>query len=360
MKQKIHILSVTGSDSTGGAGIQSDIRTISALGGIAVSAVTAVTIQTSTGIQAMHPLPTDLIIGQVKATVAEVHPKAVKVGLVNDGDTIRQLRDEIIGCRHIVCDPGILSSRNEPLADDASIRCLCQYLIPEAELLILKCSEAERILTVSIDTDADMISAAKAFLHMGAQWVLLRGRQSDDRLTALLYGQPDGKVVSRFFSSLNIEGWQKHGVGGALSTAIATRLGFGDDLETALSHAHDYLHSQVVYATDEEARNLRSADLYDQLMTLIAGHYSQQHDVKFYADRLAITPRYLSQITDKVVGQSPKQIISNYLMQQAKVLLSTTRLTIQEISIHLGFTTQSSFCQFFQKQEGCSPNQYRS
>ena len=119
---------------------------------------------------------------------------------------------------------------------------------------MLKCTDAEIILGRRITTDEDMTEAAKSLLEMGAEWVLLRGgTYIQGRINALLMG----KDYQRFFSSVNIDGWQKHGVGGTLSTAIATHLAFGEEVTLAIAHAHDYLHSQVVYA-ESTAKNSKA------------------------------------------------------------------------------------------------------
>lgn len=351
------ILTITGSDPTGGAGIQADINTIAALGGKALSAITSVTIQTPSGIESVYQLPTDLIVGQVKAIVADMHPSSVKVGLLHNADTIRLIRNEIVGIRHIVCDPGIISSNGVRLADDDSIHALCRYIIPETTLLMMRCCEAETVLGINISTDDDMLCAARRLHQMGAKWVMLRGGiHAEGRLTALLYGDNE----HRFFSSYNIEGWQRHGVGGALSTAIATRLAFGDDVSTAVNNAHAYIHSQVVYAVEPSERSLRPADIYNQFVSYLASHYSEAHNVAFYADKLNISQRYLSRITAVVASKTPKQVIDGYLIQEAQQLLANSRLTIQEISLRLGFTSQSMFSRFFHKQTGTSPITFRN
>ena len=220
---------------------------------------------------------------------------------------------------------------------------------------MLRCRDAEKMLGISIRTDDDMLDAARRLHEMGAEWVLLRGaRHIKDRLIALLYSQNK----TQFFSSYNTEGWQKHGVAGALSAAITTRLGMGDDVPTAVRNAHDFIHSQVVYAKPDEMGG-RSIDIYNRFISLVAEHYRTAHDVAFYADRLCITTRYLSQVTDNVVGKSPKQIIADYLLSEAKTYLGTTRLTIQEIADRLGFSSQVLFCKFFKAQEKTSPSDYR-
>lgn len=357
MKQQT-ILSITGSDGTGGAGIQADVRTISAMGGAAVSAITCLTVQNPSKGLEIHDVPTELIVSQVEAIVRSSHPRAVKVGLIRSAEAIRALRDEIIGCRHIVCDPGMLSVRGTRLMDDFAIDAFRRYLLPEATVLILQCSEVELMLGAAIQSDEDMLQAAQTFVAAGAKWVMLRGGHlTEGRLTALLYG---GEGTERFFTSYNIEGWQQHGVGGAMSSAIATRLAMGDDVPTAVLRAHDYMHNQVVYSADESTQQQRPADLYDRLMSLIAQHYTTAHDVTFYAGQLSITSRYLSIVTNKVSGKSPKQIIDDYLLQEAKILLTTTRLSVQEISNKLGYSSQALFSKFYKGIEGVTPSAFRT
>lgn len=385
------ILSITGSDGTGGAGVQADIQTISALGGMAVTAITSVTVQSHGGIHHVHHLPADVVAAQVQTIVEDAHPAAIKLGLMGDAEAIAAMRDHIVGCPRIVCDPGILSSHGTRLMDDEALASLRRHLLPEATLLMLRCSETELLLNTRITTDDDMLRVARRLTEIGPQWVMLRGAQhAEGRLTALLYGTPEApddvkaEPLQQFFSSYNIEGWQRHGVGGALSSAIATRLAFGDDVPTAIRHAHDYLHSQVVYAVEPYPSALpleslrancaqdkrcpggqvlgirqRPAELYNRLLNLIAAHFRTAHDVAFYADRLAITPRYLSQVTRAVVEKSPKQVIDEYLLHETETLLRTTSLTIQEISWQLGFSSPVQLSKFVQKQRGCSPSQIR-
>ena len=343
---RVPILSINGSDSTGQAGIGADIQTIAALGGYAVSAVSCV---------GDYSLPPDTVLKQVGDIISTLHPKAIKVGLVTDSETVQRLRDEVIACRRLVVAPGIFDADCKPMVSDDVVEATKRHLVPEALLLMLRCRDAEKMLGISIRTDDDMLEAARLLHEMGAEWVLLRGaRHIKGRLIALLYGQNK----TRFFSSYNTEGWQKHGVAGALSAAITTRLGMGDDVPTAVRNAHDFIHSQVVYAKPDETGG-RSIDIYNRFVSLVAEHYRTAHDVAFYADRLCITTRYLSGVTDKVVGKSPKQIIADYIMSEAKTFLDTTRLTIQEIAYRLGFSSQVLFCKFFKSQDNMSPSDYR-
>ncbi len=242
------------------------------------------------------------------------------------------------------------------MVSDDVVEAIKRHLVPEALLLMLRCRDAENMLGISIKTDDDMLEAARLLHEMGAEWVLLRGGQhTKGRVTALLFNFS----TFHFFTSYNVDGWQRHGVAAALSAAITTRLGMGDDVPTAVRNAHDFIHSQVVYAKPDEMGG-RAIDIYNRFVSLVAEHYHSAHDVAFYADRLCITTRYLSQITDRVVGKSPKQIIADYLLSEAKTYLDTTRLSIQEVADRLGFSSQALFCKFFKAQEKTSPSDYRN
>ena len=144
-----------------------------------------------------------------------------------------------------------------------------------------------------------------------------------------------------------------------MSSAIAARLALGDDMALAVSHAHHYMHHQVVYQPEASGSRLRPADLYDLFLDLLAQHHTTAHDVRWYADQMHISSRYLSQITALASGHSPKQVIDDYLIQKAKVLLSGSRLSIQETAYRLGFPSQAQFCRVFKGVEGETPTKYR-
>lgn len=353
------ILCINGSDSTGHAGIQADIQTIKDLGGYAMTAVTSVTVQNTTGIKSIHELPAELVVGQIRAIYEDERPKAVKIGMINHPETIRIVRNEIVGSKLIVSSPEVLSSHGGCLMSNEAILAFCSYLLPISTLLMLKCTDAEIVLGRRITTDEDMIDAAKELQEMGAEWVLLRGgTYIEGRINALLIG----KDYRSFFSSVNIEGWQKHGVGGTLSTAIATRMALGDEIPAAVTHAHDYLHSQVVYAdaSAQNAKALQPQNLYNTFLSYVADNYRVAHDVAFYAGKMSITTRYLSQITGNISGRTPKQIIDSYLLHECEQLLSTTTLTIQEIANTLGFSSQITFAKFYKSKKGFSPTSFRN
>lgn len=358
-KPFLPILTITGSDTTGGAGVQADIQTITGLGGNAASVITTITSQNSQGISDIFVLPVQVVKAQLDAIMADIHPRAVKVGMVHDTDTIRLIRREVVGCPHIVCAPGLLTSRGERLMDEASLHCYISQIFPIVSLLVLKCTEASLILNTEVSTSEQMIAAARQLLLMGPSAVFLRGGQGEDGMVTGMLLQANDPEHPHFFSSPNQEGWRLHGVGGTLSSAIAVRLAMDDDIPTALHHAHLYIRSQVVYSVSSNNRSIRQVELYNRLMEFLSLHHKEQREVSFYADKLSVTPRYLSDVTSRIVGKSPKQLIAEYVMKEAESLLSQTSLTVQEVAQELSFPTQAAFAKFFRQQKGCSPSDFR-
>ncbi|MBQ9666275.1 MAG: bifunctional hydroxymethylpyrimidine kinase/phosphomethylpyrimidine kinase [Bacteroidaceae bacterium] len=381
MKELVPILTITGSDSTGGAGVQADIRTISALGGYALSVVTSVTVQNTQGIHAMHDLPADIVVGQMNAIMDDVRPKAIKVGMVRDVESIRRLAKEVVACSRVVCDPGLVSSRGERLVGDEVVDALRRWGLPRVMVLTLKCSEAEVLLGHGVESVEEMVTAARELTAMGPEAVLMQGMHGADKvLTDVLVMEGRNEVV--YFSSPDMEGWQLHGVGGTLSSAVATYLGQGDEVEVAVKKAHDYIQNLVVYwlrETKESVASMRGGyggsllhraqtptvssrqvELYNQLMALIAEHYREARDVAFYAAKMHVTTKYLSQVTRKIRDKSPKQVIADYLMREVERDLAVTSQTVQEVAYAYGFESQALFCKFFKNQRGCSPTEFRN
>lgn len=352
-----HILSITGSDSVCTSGLQQDIRVIAEMGAQALTITSCMVVRHDRKqINEILALPIHFLCKQIAGVFSICSPKAVKVGLVPCADAVRIVAEKIQHCSKVVIAPGILSSDGVPLVDGNTISAIRKYLIPKATILMLRCAEAERILDCSITTDEDMLRASQLFISMGAQNVMLRGgKVFEGRITALL-ASGEGH---QFFSSYNVDGWQQHGVGGALATAVTTRLGMGDNVNEAISNAHEYVHCCMVYSVANNGRRLRPTDIYNEFLSLISSHYGTAHDVSFYAERLNISTRYLSRITADTVGKTPKQIIADYLFLEAQQLLAGSRLSVKEVSCKLGFSNATLFCRFFRQRQQQSPNVYR-
>lgn len=346
-----HILTITGSDNTSTSGLQLDVRMIWEMGAEAMTTATCVMM----GLESFQFPPT-VIARQIESVIRTCRPDAVKVGLIKSPEAVFAIEGELRGCRNLVVAPGIIASNGTQIVDNDTIRAMKQGLLGRARLLVLRQAEAEIILGMRISTNEEMLMAARSLTRLGAEYVMLRGaRTHEARLTALLASEHRHE----FFSTYNIEGWQQHGVGGAMSTAIATRLGMGDDVPTAVKNAHDYIHSRIVYTSESDGKRLRQSDLYNAFMSLLAAHYKEAHDVNFYASQLNVSQRYLSMITNRVVQKAPKVVIAEYLVQHAKLLLEGSRLSIKEVAHELGFRSESGFCTFFRQQTGLSPTQHR-
>lgn len=350
------LLTINGSSPMGESGLALDIQTIHAMGGHPLTVPTSIVMPQSEGKgHHIYDLPAHIVSKQIDSAISASHPKVVKIGLIRGEQNVHAVAKAIVGIRHKVLAPGIISSQGERLVDEPTLKAIQRHLLPQADLLILRQSEAQLMLGHTIDTNERMLQAAHTLAHWGAKHILIRsGRIHQGRVTALLWPQ------GTFFSSYNIEGWQQHGVGGALSAAIAMSIALGDDIPTAITTAHQYIHSQVVYSVSPQGQNTRQADIYNHFMNLLAAHHTQAHDVAYYAQNMNITTRYLSQSTERIVAKSPKRLIDEYLMNQARQQLLCTRHTVQEISIQLGFATQTTFNTFFRKHQGCSPTIFRN
>lgn len=352
---KMSILSINASDSSGSSGIQSDVRTASDFGIDVYSAITSITTQNISGIKQVHNIPEDLLLEQIRTAFEGDAPQAVKIGMINDSHAIRLVRNELMRCGNVICSPGVLASSGGCIMSNESLHALTHHILPITRLLIIKCVDAEILLGRRIMSENDMRAAVGMLHDLGAEWVLLRGGSFvDGSVSAILSGEGN----ESHFSSLNIKGWRQHGVGSAFSTAITCRIALGDDVPSAIRNAHTYLHNKVIY-TEEEQGSRRLLELYEKFTSLLAGNHSRAHDVAFYASELAISTRYLAQITNSIVGKSPKQVIDDYLLQHSEQYLIGSDWNIQEISRHLGFSSQITFSSFFSKKKGMSPTDFR-
>ncbi len=350
------ILTITGSDCTGLSGIQGDVATITSLGAHAATAITAITVQGTESIQRIYDVDADVVEEQVNTALTTCHPAAVKIGMVRSVDAVHRLARLLSQHKNIVLDPGILTARGATLMPDDVVQAVRTHLLPLTTLLVMRCAEAELLLSVHIATTDDMLYAAQRLHEMGAKAVLLRGGNIvNGQLTAVYYDHE----AHEFFTTHNTEMWQTHGVGSSLATAIAVYLAAGRMGYYAVKAAHDFIHTRVVYAVKADEASARPADLYNKFAALVAQHYTTEHDVQFYADQLSITPRYLDTITRQTVGRTPKQTITDYVMNEACALLQNTTLTVQQIAYKLGFTSSASFSAFFSKRGMGSPMTYR-
>ncbi len=371
MKQIIPILSITGSDSTGGAGIQGDIKTIAALGGYAVTVLTSVTVQNLQGVQDMHALPCEVVKGQLRAVLGDIAPKAVKVGMLGTIESAKAIANELKHEENVVYAPGIESSHGKLLAESWEMIDACKTMFPCTKLLVMKMHDVELLLNIKLASNEDIVKAAAALKQYGPRNVLIYGGYSSyGLLTNVLLTETDH---AEYFTLNDTDNWKTHGLGSTISSAIATFLAKGFGVTDSVNAAHEYVRSLVLYSVElhggNEAKLLkrdanvsisdRQVELYNKLMQLVAANYRTQHDVLFYADELCVTTRYLAQITRRVSGKSPKRLIDEYIVHESTREIVSTQKPIQAIAFEFGYTTQAQFTKFFKKYKGTSPSKLR-
>ena len=360
MEQQVTpILTINGSDGTGGAGIQADIKTISALGGRALSAITSITAQNTLGIQEFYDLPAETIKGQIEAIVNDMQPAVVKVGMIRRADTVAQIAQLLRQHkpRHVIYDPVIVSSQNEMLMAQDVVHEVRRSLLPLCSLVLMKRADAERLTQTAINTAADLNQAVKSLLAEGCQSVLLQGsHMATQCLTDVFATAKDSDPT--FLPSLFGEGevGTRHGLSGSLSAAIATFVNGGNAIFEAVVNARNYIAQLQPQHTGIIGR---SGELFNEFTHEITQHHRTNSDVKFYADKLNVSARYLAQVTRRITGKAPKAIIDEYLTHEIEQQLAFTPKTIQEIAYAYGFRSQAHLAKFFKNINGLAPSEFR-
>ena len=236
-------LTIAGSDSCGGAGIQADIKTMSALGVYAASAITSVTVQNTLGVLAIQAIRSEIVAGQIRAVMDDIKPTAIKVGMVNDQATIMAIADTLqqYSPQKLVVDPVMVSTSGSMLMQNDALGTFCSRLLPMATLLTPNIPEAE---VLSIRSTYDMDAAGSSILAMGCKAVLIKGGHLEGRKIDKLY-LPDGEIRSFVHESISTR--NTHGTGCTLSSAIAAFMARGLALADAVAQAKTYL-SQAIEA----------------------------------------------------------------------------------------------------------------
>lgn len=251
MKKYATILSIAGSDCSGGAGIQADLKAISALGGYAATAITAITVQNTTGVRAIHSIPPVFVRGQIEAVMDDIHPDAIKIGMINDVEIVKV----IAFClrrykpRFVVFDPVMVSTSGHKLIEDDAIGALTKELMPLSTLITPNLSEAEVLTGRALHSVEDMKAAAVELLKFGCKAVLLKGGHLEGgKMCDVL--QIAGEQAPHLFTSDKIESKNTHGTGCTLSSSIATLLALGHNLPDAVKRAKDYVTGGIVHGKD--------------------------------------------------------------------------------------------------------------
>lgn len=243
------VLTIAGSDSSGGAGIQADIKTISALDAYAASAITAITAQNTEGVYGIHPLPAEMVSAQLEAVFSDLSPDAVKIGMVNTQQEAQAIASalEKYRPRHIVFDPVMVSTSGCGLMADGAMESIVETLFPLSGLVTPNLQECGALVGKQVSGIGEMEQAARMLNGRYGCSVLVKGGHSEgDEMTDVLYGQ--GRLA--VFSAKKTDTPNTHGTGCTLSSAIATFLAKGYSMEDSVQYAKDYVTLSIIAGKD--------------------------------------------------------------------------------------------------------------
>jgi len=236
------ILTIAGSDSGGGAGIEADIKTISALGGYACTAITAVTAQNTLGVAGVHMLPAEFVALAIKTVLDDIGVDAIKLGMLANEAIIRAVAAALPAGIPIVLDPVMVATSGAVLLEEGAISALRELLLPRATLITPNLPEAAKLTGLPVRTEAERIAAGRALLVMGAQAALIKGGHgNEDMLTDYLITADDLDAIS--LPRLHTQ--NTHGTGCTMASAIATGLAQNMSLFEATRRARHYLQQAI-------------------------------------------------------------------------------------------------------------------
>ena len=246
----LRLLTIAGSDSGGGAGVQADLKTFAALGCFGMTAITALTAQNTTGVRAIHAVPLAMLAAQIDAVVEDIGVDAVKIGMLHSAATIQTVAAALDRhqLRRVVLDPVMVATSGAALIDPSAIAALVRLMFPLALLVTPNLDEAALLVGRPLHTEADMADAARQLLAMGARAVLLKGGHLAGNTVADLLLQAGAPPL--WLRAPRIDTPNTHGTGCTLSSAIAARLALGDDLAQAVHNARDFVRAALAAGAD--------------------------------------------------------------------------------------------------------------
>lgn len=233
------VLTIAGSDSSGGAGIQADLKTMTCLGVYGMSVITALTAQNTTGVSGVLEATPEFVAQQLDCVFQDIRPDAVKIGMVSSADIIRVIGAKLREYRaeHIVVDPVMVATSGSSLMQDSALAALMEELFPLAEVITPNLPEAERLCGFAIEDEDAMLRAAEAIGGALPGGVLVKGGHRKEDADDLLWRQGE----ARWFRAGRVDNPNSHGSGCTLSSAIASFLALGCDLPQAVGRAKAYL-----------------------------------------------------------------------------------------------------------------------
>ncbi len=238
-------LSIAGSDPTGGAGFQADLKTFAAFGVHGLSAATALTAQSTSSISAVHPVPTDFFAVQLDTLLSDIRPDALKTGMLHNARIIDQLILSIkkYELTNLVIDPVCVSSSGSELLDEEGFKMLRDRLVPIARVITPNLAEAERLTGLTISSESKLTGVAERLIRMGPDAVVITGGHWEGETVDFFLDDSD----CTFLRGKKIKG-EFHGTGCAFSAALTASLAIGSTLKKAVHDAHFYVLNAITYA----------------------------------------------------------------------------------------------------------------
>ena len=244
VKPRSKVLIIAGSDSSGGAGIQADIKTVTALGSYAMTAITAITAQNTTGVKSIAPISPKEIFNQIKFTIKDIKPNAIKIGMLHSNKVIESVIRSLKGTniKNIVLDPVMVAKGGTKLINDKAINALKNKLIKKVTLITPNIPEAEILTNTLIRSKEDMIFAANKLIEFGAKNVLIKGGHLTSKIVQDIFVS---KSDIKIFNNKRYRTKNTHGTGCTLSSAITTFLSCGKPIKKSCELGINYVNSGI-------------------------------------------------------------------------------------------------------------------
>lgn len=246
------VLSIAGSDSSGGAGIQADLKTFSALGVYGATAITAVTAQNTQGVISQFALSPEMVSDQIKTVIDDIEPSVVKIGMLSNSDIVKVVAECL---RHyrltVILDPVMVSSSGHRLLSIEAQELIKEHLLPLSTLVTPNIPEMAALTDMPLSSPEEKESAARYLLDMGAKAILVKGGHEEGRMkTDMLFYYKDGEVELKSYTSETVSTKNIHGTGCTLSSAIAALMAKGVELNDAVAEAKRYVTQAIMAGSD--------------------------------------------------------------------------------------------------------------
>ncbi|KFC19421.1 bifunctional hydroxymethylpyrimidine kinase/phosphomethylpyrimidine kinase [Chryseobacterium sp. FH1] len=244
------VLTIAGFDGSGGAGIQADIKTFSALGCYATSVLTALPVQNTQGVRKIYPIPMEAVEEQIEAVLDDIFPRAVKIGMVHTPELVETIVNTLKKYPKIpiVFDPVMVATSGHRLIEEETIAIIVEKLFPIAEIITPNMDEAAILADMEVKTLEDMENAGRIILKYGCNNILLKGGHQESPIITSLLLSKNGELTS--FETEKFITNNTHGSGCTLSSAIAAFLARGEDLKNAVTLAQEYVFEAIKNGKD--------------------------------------------------------------------------------------------------------------